>query len=312
MAHSRTNTLVATVLHPLERPRLDAAAAGRFRPVHAETVREAIRVVRERSVRAVLLSPRHVTVGQMGGVASLVKGFPGVPALAVVSRHDTTASERLLDLGACGVRRMVDLSGHEGWHELRAVVADPASPLGSSILSSTMTALDGVTADSRRFFEVLVRVAPGVPTVRELARRLGVQPSTFMSRFFRARVPSPKRYLAAVRLVYAAGLLESSGLSIADVAYRLEYSSPQSFGRHVRSALGVTAAEYRRRYPFSVALNDFIVRLIVPHCSSFRRFCPLARGATDPEGGVEGVRGAVGRTTNQLPRVRGGRRDLQA
>lgn len=288
LAGSRNKTLVATVLHPLERPPLDAAAAGRFRPVHADTVREAIRVIRERSVHAVLLSPRHVTERQMGGVASLVRGFPGVPAVAVVSRHDGTASERLLELGACGVRRMVDLSDHHGWHVLREVVADPASPLGTAILSRTMSALEGVTPDSRRFFEVLIRVAPGVPTGRELARRLGVQPSTFMSRFFRARVPSPKRYLAAVRLVYAAGLLESSGLSIADVAYRLEYSSPQSFGRHVRTALGVTAAEYRRRYPFPVALEDFVARFITPYRSTFRRFCPLARGATDPEPGAAG------------------------
>ncbi len=299
MTHSRVSTLVATVLHPLERSRFDAAAAGRFWPLHAETVSDAIQVVRERPVGAVLLSPRRVTVKEMGGVASLIRGFPGVPAVAVVSRHDGTVSERLLELGACGVRRMVDLSGHEGWHELRAVVADPASPLGASILSHTMSALAGVTVDSRRFFEVLIRVAPGVPTVRELAQRLGVQPSTFMSRFFRARLPSPKRYLAAVRLVYAAGLLESAGLSLADVAYRLEYSSPQSFGRHVRSALGVTAAEYRRRYPFSVALEDFVARLVAPYCSSFRRFCPLERGATDLGRGIEGARGAVRRGTTR-------------
>ena len=32
---------------------------------------------------------------------------------------------------------------------------------------------------------------------------------------------------------------------MADVAYRLEYSSPQSFGRHLRAMLGVTALEFR-------------------------------------------------------------------
>ncbi len=105
--------------------------------------------------------------------------------------------------------------------------------------------------------------------------------STFMSRFFRARLPSPKRYLAAVRLVYASGLLESPGLSIADVAYRLEYSSPQSFSRHLRTALGVTAGEFRGRYAFGVALDDFISRLIVPFRQRFRTFQPLDSGVGD-------------------------------
>jgi AraC-like DNA-binding protein len=273
--------LVATVLHPGERPRLDAAAAGRFLPVHAETIHDALRFVKERPVQAVLVSPRRVTSSQMGGIASLVAGFPSVQTVAVLSKHDSVASERLLEMGACGVRRIVDLSDRDGWHRLRAFISDPASPLGARILARTLPALNGATADCHRFFEVMIRLAPSVSTVRELARRIGVQPSTFMSRFFRARVPSPKRYLAAIRLIYAAGLLESRGLSIADVAYRLEYSSPQSFGRHVRSALGVTAAEFRRRFPFSVALDDFVARLIVPYAVRFRRFCPLERRVTD-------------------------------
>ena len=60
-----------------------------------------------------------------------------------------------------------------------------------------------------------------------------------MSRFARAGLPSPKNYLAAIRLLHAAFLFETAGLSVADVAYRLEYSSPQSFGRHLRAMLGL-------------------------------------------------------------------------
>ena len=69
-----------------------------------------------------------------------------------------------------------------------------------------------------------------------------------MSRFTRAGLPSPKTYLAAVRLLYAAQYFESDGLSIADVAYRLECSSPQSFGRHLRSMLGITAGAVKLRH----------------------------------------------------------------
>jgi AraC-like DNA-binding protein len=218
----------------------------------------------------------------MAGVASLVKGFPGVPAVAVLSRHDGVSSERLLEMGACGIRRAVDLSDREGWRELRELVTDPASPAGSQILSEVIPALGIPTPDCQYFFEGLVRLAPGVTTVRKLAGRFGVAPSTLMSRFFRAELPSPKRYLASVRLVYASGMLEAPGLSLADVAYRLEYSSPQSFGRHLRTVLGVTAAEFRRRFPFRVVLEDFVARLIVPYRKRFRQFRPLDNGVTDP------------------------------
>lgn len=282
MAQMPKNPLVATVVDPHERPRLDAAASGRFRSLHRDTVHEAIRAVRERPVNAVLLSPRRLSAAQMAGVATLVKGFPGVPAVAVLSEHDGLSSERLLEMGACGIRRAVDLSAREGWRELRELVADPASPTGSRILSEVIPALGTPTPDCQYFFEGLVRLAPGIATVRRLARRLGVTPSTLMSRFFRAELPSPKRYLAAVRLVYAAGLLATPGLSIADVAYRLEYSSPQSFGRHLRTVLGVTAVEFRRRFPFDVALEDLVARLIVPYRQRFSQFRPLDNGVTDP------------------------------
>ena len=281
MAPARSDLLVATVLDPQERPRLDAAVQGRFQSVHTETVGEVIRAVRERPVNAVLLSPRRVGSTQMAGVASLVRGFPGVPTVAVLSHHDGESSERLLEFGACGVRRAVDLSRRNGWGELRSLVEDPASPTGSRILARTIPALGTPSPDCQYFFESLIRLAPGVTTVRELARRLCVTPSTLSSRFFRAKMPSPKRHLVAVRLVYSAGLLETPGLSIADVSYRLEYSSPQSFGRHLKTGLGVTAAEFRKRFSFETALDDFVARLIVPYRQCFHQFRPLEHGVTD-------------------------------
>lgn len=270
----RTPT-VATVVPPAERTRLDAAAHGSFATVHAETVPEVIRAVRERSVDAVLVSPAYLPRDQVPGLASLVQGFPGLPTVAVLSRHDALSSQRLLELGASGISRLVDLSGRDGWRRLRELVAEPDSPTAAKMLARIIPALESPTPGSRLFFHTLVRLAPTVGTVRALARRLDVRPSTFMSRFFRANLPSPKRYLAATRLVYASALFESRGLSIADVAYRLAYSSPQSFGRHVRASSGMTAGAYRLNRTFEEALEDFCRRLIVPYRPIFRAFHPL-------------------------------------
>ncbi len=273
--------LIATVLDPVDRSRLDAAAQGRFRPIHSETVQQAIRTVRERPVNAVLLAAHRMDRRELPGVASLVRGFPGIPTVAVVHGNSPDATARLLDLGACGVRRILDLGGRTGWHELRALLADPTTPAGSRILARVLPELDGATLQCRMFFEAAIRLAPSASTVRRLARRLGVSASTLTSRFFRARVPSPKRYLAATRLLYAAALLTAPGLSIADVAYRLEFSSPQSFGRHLRSTLGITAADFRRRVVFDVALEAFVARLIVAHRPGLLTLRPLDHGVAD-------------------------------
>ena len=77
-----------------------------------------------------------------------------------------------------------------------------------------------------------------------------------MSRFSRSGLPSPKSYLAALRLLHASQLFEDAGLSIADVAHRLDYSSPQSFGRHVRSLLGITSSEFRTRFHDTKLFHD--------------------------------------------------------
>jgi AraC-like DNA-binding protein len=122
----------------------------------------------------------------------------------------------------------------------------------------------------------MIRLAPETPTVTNLAQRLYVRPSTLMSRFARAGLPSPKNYLAAVRLLHASYLFEASGLSVADVAYRLEYSSPQSFGRHLRAMLGVTALEFRRRFPVPLALERFVGLMVEPYREVWRDFHPVA------------------------------------
>src|SRR5690349_16031843 len=97
-----------------------------------------------------------------------------------------------------------------------------------------------------------------------------------MSRFFRAGLPAPKRYLAMARLVRAAQLFENPGLSISNVANRLDYSSPQSFGRHVRGLIQLSAVEFRQRYDGEGMLQRFRSDLITPYLSRLHTFTPLS------------------------------------
>jgi AraC-like DNA-binding protein len=272
---SAAGPTVAAVVAPAERASLDAASIGCFAVLHRNSVPEAVRTVRENAVDAVLLSVRQCAEERTDIVDQLVRGFPGVPTVALVTGHDSTVSETLLRLGATGVRQVVDVTAASGWARLRQLVAEPASRAAARILSPVFHALPGLPPDARIYLELLIRVAPDTTAVRTLARRFQLKPSTMMSRFSRAGLPSPKTYLAAIRLLYAAQYFEGGGRSVSDVAYRLDCSSPQSFGRTLRAMLGITPGEFRRRFPFPAALERFLSQLVSPYQSIWARFHPL-------------------------------------
>jgi AraC-like DNA-binding protein len=262
---------------PAERLRVDAAGEGLYRTIHRETVEDVIRDLKERRVGAVLVSVARCYDSQATSrMAAVVREFPRVPAVALLTQFESESARAVLALGRCGVSQLVDVRQPAGWRDLRvALTADRGDEIRSLALGHLAVDLAGAPEDCWRFFDSLFRSGTGVSTVRMLARQLCVLPSTLMSRFFRAGLPAPKRYLALARLVRAARLFENPGLSIANVANYLDYSSPQSFGRHVRTLMGVTALEFRRRYNGEGLLHYFRDQLVLPHVTILRQFRPL-------------------------------------
>lgn len=270
---------ITTLLHPLERARVDAAGAGYYRAVHRESLEDVVRDLRERRAGAMLLSVTRCAGNETVRLAAVVREFPQSPAVALLSSNATSAAQTVLALGRSGVRTLVDVRTPIGWSELREVLRTEAiGEIERLALARLAIDLAGVADDCWLFFETLVRDARCIGTVRGLARRLGVVPSTLMSRFFRLGIPTPKRYLAYVRLMRAARLFENPGLSIAAVANHLEFSSPQSFGRHVQSVLRMSAGEFRRRYDGEGLFERFRAELITPYRSQLMRLRPLAPG----------------------------------
>jgi AraC-like DNA-binding protein len=266
---------VTTVVLPGERPRLEAAGQGCFVSLHRDSLDDATRDVRRGTAHAVFLSVHRCDDADLPRVARFVREFPDIPAVALISRADQAAPDRVLRLGASGIRTVVDLSSAGGFQRLRDVLREPASPAVATIMAALAPDLDGVPPDCRAFFELVVRRASAHVTVTDLATELRLVPSTFMARFCRACLPSPKTYYAHARLLHAAWLMRSEGFSLSDVAYRLEYSSPQSFGRHLRHMLGMTAGEFRRRLPFPVALARYRRTLVTPYRDRLLAFHPL-------------------------------------
>jgi AraC-like DNA-binding protein len=167
-----------------------------------------------------------------------------------------------------------------GWGQLRDLLrCEAVGEIERLALARLAVDLAGVSDDCWLFFETLLREAKSVGTIRGLCDRLDVVPSTLVSRFLRLGLPTPKRYLAYVRLIRAAKLFENPGLSITVVANYFEYSSPQSFGRHVRLLLGVSASEFRRRYDGEGMLERFRGDLIAPYVHQFAQLHPLSPGS---------------------------------
>jgi AraC-like DNA-binding protein len=199
-----------------------------------------------------------------------------VPAVALLSEFEHKTPHAVLALGQSGIRRLVDVRQAAGWHELRgALMADSADSGQRSNLGQLTVDLAGASDDCWRFFETIFTCSPRIGNVRMLARLLDVLPSTMMSRFFRAGAPAPKRYLAMARLVRAARLFENSGFSVANVANHLDYSSPQSFGRHVRTLLRMTAGDFRQRYDGAGMFERFRTELVLPYLGVLRSLRPL-------------------------------------
>lgn len=286
---SATPAPVTTMLTPAERLRVDAAGAGRYRALHRDSVDDVLRDLRERRAAAVLLSVARcvspIAALDTSRVAMVVREFPRVPAVALLSPPESTATagpagqaamaSAMLSLGRCGVERLVDVRHPGGWHELRELLGREEDGFERYALEVVLRDLAGAPTDCQRFFQLLFRPSPGFFTVRAVARQLGVVPSTLMSRFFRAHLPAPKRYLAMARLVRAARLFENPGLSVAAVANAIEYSSPQSFGRHVRGVLRLTAVQFRERYDGEGMLQRFRAELVLPYLPALRAFAPF-------------------------------------
>ena len=270
-------TPVSTILTPLERSRVDAAAQGLCDALHRESLDEVMSDLRHQKASLVLISVTRYGSQSSSRVAAMVREFPRIPAVALLTETQNSTPHATLALGQLGVRTLVDARMPAGWQMLRNLLAAQGSnDLLRSALAQISLDLPGVSRDCWRFFELLFESSPRISTVRQLARHLNILPSTLMSRFFRAKLPAPKRYLSLARLIRAARLFENPGLSVARVANHLDYSSPQSFGRHVRTVMKMSPVKFRTTYDGQGMLQFFRTELVLPYVDVLSTFRPSA------------------------------------
>lgn len=273
---------VVTVVDASLQGRLDLALDEVARPVHLASVSAALSVVRERPVRAVLLGQESMTTRSGPAVGKLAVTCGGT-LIAVVGGWTPNLSDTLLAFGRYGVRDAVDVSSRDGLSRLRDLVTHAEWELANRVAKALEPSLQEASVEMRFFVNYLVRTAPFAGSARTLAAGLRVSHSSLNSRFFRAGLPSPKQYLTYIRLLFAAALLEQPIISAAQAARRLNYSSPQSFMRHVRDQLGVSAGEFRERYSFDALAHHVAFHTLSRHKETIRWFRPLGTVISDGE-----------------------------
>src|SRR5579871_420339 len=282
---------VSTMLTLYERSRIDAVGEGQIATVHRDSIHEVLRDVRERRARAVVVSVARCRPDESRQVARMVRDYPSVRTVALLTDAGAQAPHAVLSLGQSGVRHLIDARRPGGWQALReALLQDDsadvlrraaalvARDLASTGLITRFDALQGEPTEevdeAWRFFDTLFSLPVTTTTVTELARAFGAALTTFMSRFHRIALPQPKRYLDMTRLMRAAALFESHTLSLRHVAFSLYYSSPQALARSIESTLGVKSLVFRNEYDGATMVDVFRQRLVLPYLHAYPRFPP--------------------------------------
>ena len=82
--------------------------------------------------------------------------------------------------------------------------------------------------------------------VEAIARELGVSYSWFRKMFRQYADTSPAQYLSQIRFLRAKELLDTTELTVAEIAYRLRFETPSHFSTFFRKREGVPPQQYRR------------------------------------------------------------------
>ena len=111
--------------------------------------------------------------------------------------------------------------------------------------------LDGVTIDHETFYQKLVETMQAMlydnVSVQQIAEHNAISATTMKELFRKYAGISPKRYYGDMRGVEAIRMLES-GMEIAEITEKLNYSSPNYFSFSFKKQFGLPPGQYRKQH----------------------------------------------------------------
>jgi AraC-like DNA-binding protein len=213
--------------------------------VHARNWDDALAAIRGRPVELAVVDPLLSGVATATEIERLRRLFPSLPLILYTTLNPKTAAV-LLALGSTGIRDMVLFRYDD--HSARlseALTHEEARSASRQLLDQVAGVLAPLPSELRWVLEEVLRAPAELQTVQQVAARARVDRRTFERWFARLRLPSPRHFLAAARVLYAHRLLQDPGFTIEDVAERLGYAQTKTLQAHARTYLGLTAGEMR-------------------------------------------------------------------
>ena len=262
--------LVLAAVSDIQYQRLRGAVGPDFVLARAPTWDAALETIRGRPVEIAVVDP--MLAGARGQeVERLRVLFPSLPLILYTPALTPELVPVLLAMGKCGIKQVV-LSGTEDHpSHLRSVLAAEKLHAASQRLFDQLNvALASLPSELRWVLENTLRTPGAVQTIQQMAAQARVDRGTCTRWFARAGLPSPRKILAAARVLYAHRLLQDPGFTIEDVAKRLGYAQAKTLQQHARTYLGLTAGEMRLSLApdeaIAIIVRDFLTPL--PHTAA--------------------------------------------
>jgi len=259
--------LVLAAVPDIQFHKLRRAVAARFVVAHARSWDVVLSSIRSRPVEIAVVDP--LLSGEPRGqeIERLRVLFPSLP-LILYSALTPQVAAVLLGLGQRGIRHVVFARFDDHPARLREVIeSEEIHATSHQLLGQLAAALEPLPREMRWVLEEVLRAPGDVQTIQQVAARARVDRGTCARWFARAGLPSPRHFLAAMRVLYAHRLLQDPGFTIEDVAERLGYAQAKTLQQHARTYLGLTAGEMRLSLTPDDAAHRILDRFLAPPVS---------------------------------------------
>lgn len=234
--------------------RLRAFDPTRYAWVVADTWAQALNLIRSRPVEMAVVDPLLGSEPRPHAIERLRLLFPSLPLLVYTELSPVTAAA-LLKLGRAGIQRAVFQRFEDGPKALRAVLqAELEHSVSRQVVTALQERLRKLPEPIREALEMMLYDPGAGLTVSELAGRALLSRRTCERFFTKLGLPSPKRVMLLMRLLYAHRLLLDPGYTVEDVAIKLGYGKVRTLQRHLRAVFSLSAGELRASVSFEDAL----------------------------------------------------------
>jgi AraC-like DNA-binding protein len=252
------------VLHPdrLLRDRLQRVSRKRFHMATVDEWMDLRDAVSEAPPAAVVLvDPYHGQDNGGGPSPHLYNVLKAFPSATVVAAMDTTP-ERYRDLwmlGEWGVAEILQVEEDVSSEALRRRLVTARA----QHLRLLLTQDHGVplTGRARSLIDAAVDTVMAGGHPKDLAKTLGFSASTLLRWCRRSQLPTPRRLLLWMRVLFASALLDDPGHTVFSVGMACGYSGDQALRRAIRSVIPYTPSELRARGAFDTVSKAFFAEL---------------------------------------------------